>query len=412
MVTLATACAGTTTATPPANGETDWPMFRGNLLRDGHAGGSSLTADNIGKLNQVWSHDLDGPIEGSPVVVGHTVIALTRGGEVAAFDIASGAAVWSHTGYGDFAGSPAVAGGLVVAGTVTGHVYAFVLVDGRMRWDWSAPGQQPAIWSSPAVFGQTVVVGIGSQYGDSPLEAGRLAGLDLSTGNQKWIFCVEDACAPGGGVWSSVAVDSAGRGIVGTANPNDGLLEFDVGSGRRLWATSLHPDAGRDLDVGATPAIIIGASRESVAVGSNGGMFAVLDASGGTVIWSRFLVAGSAVHGLIASPASDGASIYVGSASPPTGIFALDAQAGAIQWEHNTDLPVYSAPVVASHVLLFGIGDALGAVKGGKLIALATTDGAVLWSYDTQDPVLGSPALSGKYVVAGTAGGSLMAFSL
>jgi outer membrane protein assembly factor BamB len=386
-------------------------MFRGNLLRDGRATNSTISASNVGSLNQVWSHDLDGPIESSPVVVGHTVIALTRRGDVAAFDIATGSAIWSHTGFGDFAGSPAVAGGLVLAGSLTGHVYAFVLTDGRTRWDWTAPGQQPAIWSSPAVFGQMVVVGIGSQYGDSPLEPGRVVGLDLATGSQKWSFCVEAGCAPGGGVWSSAAIDAAGRGIVGTGNPNDGLLAFDVASGRVLWATSLHPDDGRDLDVGATPVIVVSGGRESVAVGSDGGLFAMLDASGGTIIWQRFLVPGSAVHGLIASPAYDGTSFFVGSASPPTGLFALDPKTGEIQWEHDTDLPVYAAPVVSSQVLFFGIGDAQGTVKGGKLIAVSATDGGVLWSFDTQDPVLGSPAISGKYLVTGTAGGALTAFS-
>jgi len=148
-----------------------------------------------------------------------------------------------------------------------------------------------------------------------------------------------------------------------------------------------------------------------VAVGSNAGMFALLDAGNGSVIWSRFLVAGSAVHGLIASPAYDGQGLYVGSASPPTGMFALDPKNGSIQWEVNTPLPVYSAPVVGARVLFFGTGDALGEAKGGALTALSTTDGAVVWSYDTREAVLGGPTMAGSYVVAGTAGGSLLAFA-
>jgi len=386
-------------------------MFRGDLLRDGHPASAALTADQAAHLKLAWTRPLDGAIDGSPVVSGNRVIALSDHGVIAAWDIRSGAPLWSHMGLGSFAGSAAVASSTVVAATLTGHVLAFDLATGRARWDWTAPGVQPAIWSSPAVFGQTVVVGIASQYGDKPLEAGRIAALDLATGQQRWVFCVLSGCTPGAGVWSSAAIDAAGRGIVGVGNPVDGLLAFDTATGRLLWKTSLHPDADRDLDVGATPVILNAGGREEVAVGSNAGMFALLDAGNGSVIWSRFLVAGSAVHGLIASPAYDGQSLYVGSASPPTGMFALDPKNGSIQWEANTPLPVYSAPVVGARVLFFGTGDALGEAKGGALTALSTTDGAVVWSYDTKEAVLGGPTMAGSYVVAGTAGGLLLAFA-
>ena len=386
-------------------------MFRGDLLRDGHPAGATLTADQAAHLKLAWTRQLDGAINGSPVVLGSRVIALSDHGEIGAWDIRSGASLWTHTGLGSFAGTAAIAGGTVVAATLTGHVLAFNLETGRAGWDWTAPGVQPAIWSSPAVFGQTVVVGIASQYGDKPLEAGRVAALDVATGQQKWIFCVLIGCAPGAGVWSSAAIDGAGRGIVGVGNPDDGLLAFDAATGRVLWQTSLHPDADRDLDVGATPVIFTAGGREEVAVGSNAGIFALLDAANGNVIWSRLLVAGSAVHGLIASPAYDGQSLYVGSASPPTGMIALDPKTGSIQWEVDTPLPVYSAPVVGALVLLFGTGDALGDAKGGALTALSTTDGAVVWSYATKDAVLGGPAMAGNHVIAGTAGGSLLAFA-
>ncbi len=386
-------------------------MFRGDVSRDGHPAGATLTADQAGHLHLVWSRQLDGAIEGSPVVSGHLVIAASANGQLGAWDVSTGSTLWSIAGLGTFAGTPTVAGGKVVAGTLNGHVRAFDLGTGHATWDWPAPGNQPAIWSSPAVFGQTVVIGIASQYGDNPLEAGRIAGLDLVTGAQKWIFCTLPACDAGAGVWSSAAIDDAGRGVIGVGNPTDGLLAFDVATGNVLWQTSLHPDAGRDIDVGATPVLWTAGGKELVGVGSNGGVFAVLDASNGSVVWSHFLVPGSAVHGLIASPAYDGEAIYVGSASPPTALIALDPKTGEIKWEHDVPVPIYSAPVVGSRVVLFGTGDAMGAVKGGQLIALSTTDGAVLWTSSTPDAILGGPALSGTRLLVGTTGGSLLAFA-
>jgi polyvinyl alcohol dehydrogenase (cytochrome) len=384
-------------------------MYRGDLARDGHPDGAALTADQAGRLEPAWTSHMDGAVDGTPVVVGNTVIAATEKGSIAAFDLGSGAMVWSRSGLGAFSGSAAVAGGVVVAATLTGHVYAFDLRDGHARWDWRATGNQPAIWSSPAVYGKTVLVGIGSQYGDQPLEAGAVAGLDLSTGALVWRFCIESGCVPGGGVWSSVAVDAGGRAFVGTGNPDDGVYSFDAATGKKLWAVSLHADAGQDLDVGATPIVAVVAGREVVAVGSDGGLFDMLDAATGDVIWSRFLVAGSAVHGLIASPAYDGAGFYVPSASSPTGVFALDPATGAIQWERLTD-PVYSAPALGTRVLIFGTGDVFGDTHRGGLIALSTTDGAVLWRFDTHQSVFSAPAIAGTTVVVGDSGGSVLAF--
>jgi len=384
-------------------------MYRGDLARDGHPDGVALTADEAGRLKPAWTAHLDGAVDGTPVVAGNTVIAASEKGSIAAFDLGTGAPIWSRSGLGDFSGSAAVEGGLVVAATLSGRVYAFDLRDGRAMWDWGATGNKPAIWSSPAIYGKTVIVGIGSQYGDQPLEAGAVAGLDLATGAQVWRFCIESACAPGGGVWSSVAVDAAGHAFVGTGNPDDGVYAFDAATGNKLWAASLHPDAGQDLDVGATPIVALVGGREVVAVGSDGGLFDMLDAATGDVIWSRFLVAGSAVHGLIASPAYDGVSFFVPSASTPTGMFALDPATGVIQWERLTD-PVYSAPAVGTHVLVFGTGDALGDAHRGGLIALSTSDGAVLWTFDTHQSVFSAPAIAGTTVVVGDSGGSVLAF--
>jgi outer membrane protein assembly factor BamB len=384
-------------------------MYRGDLARDGKPGAGTLTAEQASHLKPAWTAALDGAVDGTPVVAGNTVIAGSEK-EIAAIDLGSGRTIWSDRGLGSFSGSPAVSGSVVVAATLTGHVYAFDLGSGRRLWDWKATGIKPAFWASPAIYGGLVIIGVGSQYGDTPLEPGAITALDLASGTQRWRFCIEADCAPGGGVWSSVAVDAGGRGFVGTGNPDDGVLSFDAATGKRLWAVSLHKDSGQDIDVGATPIVAYVGTREVVAVGSDGGLFDMLDAVTGDVMWSRFLVAGSAVHGLIASPAYDGSSFFVPSASTPTGVFALEPGTGSIQWEQVTDLPVYSAPALGTNVLIFGTGDVFGDAGKGSLIALSTTDGTVLWSYDMHQAVFSAPALSGTTVIVGDTRGSVRAF--
>jgi eukaryotic-like serine/threonine-protein kinase len=405
---LIAACSASSPA-PVTGSGSDWPMYRGDLARDGNPGGVALTSEQASHLKPAWTALLDGVVDGTPVVAGNTVIAGSEK-EIAAIDLGSGRTIWSNRGLGSFSGSPAVSGSMVVAATLTGHVYAFDLSSGRRLWDWKATGIEPAFWASPAIYGKLVLIGVGSQYGDQPLEPGAITALDLSSGAQQWRFCIEVDCAPGGGVWSSVAVDAGGRGFVGTGNPDDGVLSFDATTGKRLWATSLHKDAGQDIDVGATPIIAFVGNREVVAVGSDGGLFDMLDALTGDLVWSRFLVAGSAVHGLIASPAYDGTSFFVPSASTPTGVFALDPGNGSIQWEQVSDLPVYSAPALGMRVLIFGTGDVFGDPRRGRLIAVSTTDGSVVWSYDMHQSVFSAPAIAGTTVIAGDTHGAVRAF--
>ena len=394
-------------------------MYRADAARDGHAEGSALNAELARRLKLAWTAHLDGAIDGTAIesVSQHrrVVVAATEAGEIAALDENKGTVLWKRTGLGMFSGSPAALGGYVVAATLTGHAYKLDVDTGRTYWDWTAPGTRPAIWSSPIIVdspvGLLVVLGVASQYGDNPLEPGRVVALHMSAGRPVWSFCIEVDCAPGGGVWSSVAVDTSGRAFVGTGNPDDGVISFAAATGQRGWATSLNRDSGRDVDVGATPVVLTVAGREVVAVGSNAGVFAELDASTGAVVWSRELVSGSAVHGLIASPAYDGRNLYVGSASPPTGMFALDPATGKTLWQQRTGLPVYSAPAVGNAVVIFGIGDVFGDPHQGGLVALSTADGAVLWSYDAHSSVFSAPAIVFNIVIVGDSRGDVLAFA-
>jgi len=387
---------------------TDWPMFRGELSRDGHPPGATLTRDQLKHYKLKWSHTLNGAVDGTPVVVNGFVYAASFGGRLDAYHLDDGAQVWSDDGLGAISGTPAISGHTLVVGTLAGHVLALDTTNGKKLWDWAAPGSRPAIWSSPAIHRRTVIVGVASPYGDTPLQAGRIAALDLASGALRWNFCVRGNCALGSGVWSSAAIDSAGHGFVGAGNPDDAVVSFDVGSGQRLWTRSITPDQRRDLDVGATPVVFQIGTREVVAVGSNGGIFALLDVGDGKVIWARQLVSGSAVHGLIASPAFDGKNLYVASASPPTDLFALDPLTGATKWQRGLGKPIYSAPALGNGVVVFGTGDQAGG-KGG-VYALSTEDGSLLFGYDNPYAVLSGPAISGSTVVAGDAGGNVMAF--
>jgi outer membrane protein assembly factor BamB len=389
-------------------------MYRGDLARDGHPPGAALGVGAARRLKPAWQVEMSGAVNGTPAVAGGVVVAASAGGVVAAYRASSGARIWQVDGLGAISASPTVDGGRVIVGSLNGHIYALDLTGGGRLWDAMAPGLKPAIWSSPTVYGRLVLAGVGSQYGDKPLEEGAIVAFDLATGSMVWELCAlvsaRAGCLAGDGIWSTPAIDAAGHGYIGVGNPDDGVLAFDAATGRRLWMTSFHPDAGRDVDVGATPIVLQAGGREEVAVGSDLGVFKVLDAATGSVVWSRDLVNGSAVHGLLASPAYDGVYFYVPSAGDPSGVFALDAAGGKTVWTNHSGSPVYSAPAIGSGVLVFGTGDVFGDPNSGGMVALSSRDGTVLWTHDLHSAVFSAPAMSGDMVLVGDTRGDVVAF--
>jgi outer membrane protein assembly factor BamB len=239
-----------------------------------------------------------------------------------------------------------------------------------------------------------------------------MVGLDAVTGRERWSMCLLAGCSPGDGVWSTAAIDSSGTAFVGVGNPDDGVLAFDPLTGRRKWLTGLYADNGRDLDAGAQPVIVMSNGRELVVEATVEGTLAALDASTGDVVWSRKLVEGSAVRGLIATPAYDGTTLYVASAGTPTGLFAIKPGDGSVTWRRATDQPVYSAPAVRNGALLFGTGAVFGDLNRGSLLALSTSDGNELGRFDTRSAVRSGPAIAGELIVAGDYAGDLLALKL
>jgi len=387
----------------------DWPTYRGDLARDGHPPSATLDAAGAARLQPAWRAHLAGAIDGSPVVSSGKVVVGSENGELAAFDEKTGTQLWIRSGLGPISGTPATAGNRVFAASLTGHVRAFDLAGGRDVWDWKAAGQQPALWSSPTIYAGLLLIGVGSQAGDTPLESGRIVALDAGSGRERWTICAIAGCRPGGGIWSTPSIDSAGHAYVGVGNPVDGVLAFDARTGDRLWEMSFYSDDGRDLDVGASPVLVDLGGREALAIGSVAGAFKMLDARSGALIWSIDLDKGSAVHGLIATAAYDGVNLYIGSASPPTGLFARKLD-GSDLWTFVTFQPVYSAPSAGNGVVVFGTGAVFGDLGVGLIIALSPKDGNVIWSYDTQSAVRSSPVIAGGMVVVGDAAGDLFAF--
>src|SRR5438105_15698207 len=137
------ACASGGPSEPNTASAGAWPMYRGDLARDGHPSGATLNAAAARHLRLAWTARLGGPVDGTPAVGGGLVVAGSEAGTLAAFRLSDGTRAWQLGGLGTVTGSPALGGGLVVIGSLDGQVRAFALSDGAARWTWKSPGNQP-----------------------------------------------------------------------------------------------------------------------------------------------------------------------------------------------------------------------------------------------------------------------------
>ncbi len=122
-------------------------------------------------------------IQSSPAVVGGTVYFGSRDGHVYAVDARTGSERWRFDQKVSWCiTSPAVRDGVVYAGTSDGHfVQALDAASGEELWRTPTGGR---VFASPAVAGETVVVGD---------QAGTLFALDAATGSIRWRYEVGDA---------------------------------------------------------------------------------------------------------------------------------------------------------------------------------------------------------------------------
>jgi outer membrane protein assembly factor BamB len=79
---------------------------------------------------------------------------------------------------------------------------------------------------------------------------------------------------------------------------------------------------------------------------------------------------------------------------------AFDAKSGALRWEQVFDLPISSAPTIASGRVYFGL---LGnEVTPSQFVCISARDGKLLWRMETEGSLLSAPVIAGKRIIFGT----------
>ncbi len=380
----------------------DWPMFHGDLRRDGAAtvgGGSMLTL--------AWSYCTGAAILSSPVVSAGVVYIASTNGTLAALDARSGRALWQFRAGGSLYSSPTIQSGNVYIGALDGFVYAVDAASGHLRWHGRVDGAGAKIWSSPAVADGLVIVGVASALSEKPKIPGEVLAFDAVTGARRWRTWSEPGGAPGGGVWSSPAIDvDKGVVYVGTGDPDDGAEALNLHDGRVLWHWRSVVRDISDTDVGSGPLLYSDPRGDlRVAVGGKDGSLYSLDAQNGQVFWRTHV--GDHVF---SSPAFAHGTIYVVAVLVRRSVsWAIDAQTGMPRWQHAIPIIVYASSAIVDRTLYIGVGDAFGP-GGGGIEVLDATNGTQLQYADLHSAATSSPALLPSWLYVGAHNGNLYAF--
>ena len=248
---------------------------------------------------ELWRTDMTTPLRGAPTVEGNRVYVMSQDNQMFALSADKGERLWDATGTVEVAGllgigAPAVAQDTVVVGFSSGELNALRVENGRTVWQdaLARTGRTTAlaaladIDASPVIDnGRVFAVGHG----------GRMAALDLATGQRVWEQTIAGTSTP----W--VAGD-----FVYVVTLNGELVCLSRTDGKVRWVTQLQRWEKPKKKKGAISWVgPILASDRLVLVGSNKTMLSVSPYKG-DVLSSEKLSEGAFV-----APAVAGGTLYV-----------------------------------------------------------------------------------------------------
>ena len=265
----------------------------------------------------VWAKPAGGLIE-FPAVVDHGVAFIgNQVGTIRAFAMRDGTLLWRRpTPRVELASSPAVYGQVVVIHGMDGHVYVRSRWNGRLLWRFSAGSP---IESSPVVRNGIDYFGTWNGY---------VYALNLRTHHLRWSYHA------GPKITSSA---SFGRGTMYIGDYGGRLLALSPASGRLRWSASVN---GR---IYGTPAY----SHGRIFVPSSTGASLTAFSASGRRLWS--VGTGSYVY---SSPAVWGGRVFFGSYNGV--LYAVSARNGAVLWHFGTGGAISGAVVVVAGVVYAG----------------------------------------------------------
>ena len=312
---------------------------------------TTLSRANVASLTFQWAGEV-GPGIASAPVVGQGIVYAAADGMIFAFRASDGTPLWSHfscTGMDTV--QPALGPHALLVGDGGGDMAAYDPVTGDTIWCDDVGG---SITSAPAVDEKTVYFTDGSE----------VVAVEQLTGTALWRF------APGD--FSPLTTTPAVFRDMVFVTSLQSVFALDKTTGHELWRTNLDPQG-----ISSAPSV----AGNTVYVGGTG-LFA-LRASDGHLRWSAHVGVG------VSTPAIAHNRVFVNSIDPLFGLWAFDANTGALLWRNEMPGEPESTLTVANGVI-FDIAEF------GELMMFNSATGAFLGSIVDPDghqsqPRLGRP---------------------
>ena len=432
----------------------DWTTYLQGIDHAGFAADNGFTPTTASSLHLAWqasdsgNSGLDHGVFSQPIVSNGLVYWGSFDGYERATDTA-GNLIWQtflgHTVAPDCT-DPSSAGiastatitSDVPVGTATSvlyvgggdsNVYALNAATGAVLWSYTV-GSNPDnfVWSSPAVFGNSVYIGVAS-FGDCPLVQGKLLQLNRTTGALQNTFNVVPNGCTGAGVWGSPTIDAAAGTIYfDTGNGGDctsseplgeAVVEVRASDLSLVGSWSVPPaQQGGDTDFGSTPTLftgVVGGQSENLvgAINKNGIYYAFeRDALSSGPVWEARIANGgdnpTTGNGDVASSAFDGTTLYVGGDATNScsgSLNALNPSTGAFIWQH----------CFTDGYVLGGVTGASGGVvtvgEGNNIAVFSAATGASLFTFTGSGTFWGPSSIDNGTLYEGDMAGQLYALT-
>jgi outer membrane protein assembly factor BamB len=377
-------------AASAAVGPTDWPAYLDGVGHSSYnAADTAITPGNVGTLVKKWHWRGDLPtitgqpgpaLYSSPTVADGAVYIGANTGWFYKLDETTGKVLYKvFIGYqpkltcaargfistATVAPDPVTGQDTVYVAAADGYLYALNASDLSLKWRSVIDIPSTTVsdyfdWSSPTVANGKIYVGSASHC-DNPLTRGDLVGFDQATGTEIARFFTVPSGFLGGGIWSSVAVDSDGNVYATTGSQPKNTTNRYYSVSIVKFDALLHPlgvftvpnsQLGGDGDFGGSPTIF----GSDVGACDKNGIYYALNRASMTLDWETRIGAKSSS----ASPAQcsaaaiyDGTSLYMGGDPTTIGgvayrgsILKMNPSTGAIIWQTGLPNSVIGSPTM------------------------------------------------------------------
>ncbi len=204
---------------------------------------------------------------------------------------------------------------------------------------------------------------------------------------------------PVGGGYASFTVAYGRAFTIEQRADEEVVVAYDVATGRELWTNAWRARFQESLGGDGPRATPTWSDGTVFALGAQGELRALDEATGRTVWRTNMLAdagASNVIWGMSASPLIVGDQVIVLPGGPNArSVVAYDRQTGRVAWSALNDRAAYVSPML---VTLAGTRQLL-VLTAERLLGLAPTSGVVLWEYPWQtynDITVAQPVLLGQ----------------